>query len=42
MKQKTNTLRLLSEIIPEDQTGLEMAIKQGLGNHHERKTEEKF
>ena len=42
MKQKTNTLRLVSKVISQDIKGLEKANKQGHGNQHEKKTEEKF
>ena len=37
MEQKTNTSRLVSEIISEDHRGLEMANEQGLENQHEGK-----
>ena len=42
MTQRTNNLRLVSKIISEDHSGLEMANNQVLGNQHERKTKEKF
>ena len=39
MEQKTSTLHWIEEIISEDHRGLEIAIKQWLGNHHEKKQE---
>ena len=42
MIQKTNALRLVSQIISNDDRGFKMASKQKLGNLHEIKTKEKF
>ena len=42
MKQETSTPRWVKEIISKDHLGLEVAIKQRLGNQHGRKTKEKL